>query len=53
MVGPAHTGLALSICIVLILKGEFLCIMDCVMPKILYHPEEAMYDYWAKEIIDR
>ena len=23
------------------------------MPKILYHPEEAMYEYWAKETIDQ
>ena len=25
------------------------CILVAVMPKILYHPEEVMYNYWAGE----
>ena len=32
------------------LNREF-CVLVTVMPKI--HPEEAMYDYWAKETIDQ
>ena len=49
----SHTGLTPCLyASVFNLNREF-CVLVTVMPKILYHPEEAMYDYWAKETIDQ
>ena len=30
-------------------KKEF-CVMVAVVPKILYQPEKAIYDYWAQKL---
>ena len=30
-------------------KKEF-CVMVAVIPKILYRPEKAVYDYWAHKL---
>ena len=30
-------------------KEEF-CVMVAVVPKILYRPEETIYDYWAQKL---
>ena len=47
----SHTRLTPCLYALVFNPNREFCVLVTVMPKILYHPEEAMYDYWAKETI--
>ena len=49
----SHTRLSPCLYALVFNPNREFCVLVTVMPKILYHPEEAMYDYWAKETIDQ
>ena len=43
----SRTGLTPCLHISIFNPKEEFCILVAVVPKILYHPEKIMYDYWA------
>lgn len=45
----SRTGLTPCLHISIVNPKEEFCILVAVVPKILYHPEKLMYDYWAPE----
>ena len=45
----SSTGLTPCLHISIFNPKEEFCILVAVVPKILYHPEKIMYDYWAQK----
>ena len=46
----SHTGLTPCLHSSIFDPKKKFCVMVAVIPKILYRPEEAVYDYWAHKL---
>ena len=46
----SHTGLTPCVHSCIFDPKKEFCVMVAVIPKILYRPEEAVYDYWAHKL---